>query len=111
MRLHSRTIDHGDLGRSRIRQRVKQPHPQSRHPKSRAFRKDLGPFVVAAETTRMAMVFTDAKEANHPLIFANGAFVSNRIGATIGPDPDLTLRLPIPNNTSNDASRWRAKRF
>ena len=25
-----------------------------------SFRKDLGPFVVAAETTRMAMVFTDA---------------------------------------------------
>jgi hypothetical protein len=25
------------------------------------FRKELGPFVVAAETTRMAMVFTDAK--------------------------------------------------
>ena len=27
-----------------------------------SFRQDLGPFVVAAETTRMAMVFTDAKE-------------------------------------------------
>ena len=36
-----------------------------------SFRKDLGPFVVAAETTRMAMVFTDAKESNHPLIFSN----------------------------------------
>ena len=35
-----------------------------------SFRKDLGPFVVAAETTRMAMVFTDAKEPNH--------FVRNR---------------------------------
>jgi PAS domain S-box-containing protein len=41
-----------------------------------SFRKDLGPFVVAAETTRMAMVFTDAKEANHPLIFANHSFLS-----------------------------------
>jgi PAS domain S-box-containing protein len=40
------------------------------------FRKELGPFVVAAETTRMAMVFTDAKEANHPLIFANDSFLS-----------------------------------
>jgi PAS domain S-box-containing protein len=40
------------------------------------FRKDLGPFVVAAETTRMAMVFTDAKEANRPLIFANDSFLS-----------------------------------
>ena len=41
-----------------------------------SFRKDLGPFVVAAETTRMAMVFTDAKDSNHPLIFANDSFLS-----------------------------------
>jgi PAS domain S-box-containing protein len=41
-----------------------------------SFRKDLGPFVVAAETTRMAMVFTDAKVPNHPLIFANDSFLS-----------------------------------
>jgi hypothetical protein len=40
-----------------------------------SFRKDLGPFVVAAETTRMVMVFTDAKESNHPLIFANDSFL------------------------------------
>jgi PAS domain S-box-containing protein len=40
-----------------------------------AFRKDLGPFVVAAETTRMAMVFTDAKEASRTLIFANDSFL------------------------------------
>lgn len=41
-----------------------------------SFQKDLGPFVVAAETTRMAMVFMDAKESNHPLIFANDSFLS-----------------------------------
>ena len=40
------------------------------------FRKRLGPFVVAAETTRMAMVFTNAKEADHPIIFANDSFLS-----------------------------------
>lgn len=40
-----------------------------------SFRKDLGPFVVAAETTRMAMVFMDAKEPNNPIIFANDAFL------------------------------------
>ena len=40
-----------------------------------SFRQDLGPFVVAAETTRMAMVFTDAKEPDHPIIFANDAFL------------------------------------
>ncbi|WP_395447542.1 PAS domain S-box protein [Aminobacter sp. UC22_36] len=40
-----------------------------------SFRRDLGPFVVAAETTRMAMVFTDAKEPSNPIIFANDAFL------------------------------------
>jgi len=39
------------------------------------FRKDLGPFVVAAEMTRMAMVFTDAKEPARPIIFANDSFL------------------------------------
>ena len=40
------------------------------------FRKDLGPFVVAAETTRMAVVFTDAKAPDNPIIFANDSFLS-----------------------------------
>jgi hypothetical protein len=38
-------------------------------------RKDLGPFVVAAETTRMAMVFTDAKETTNSIVFANDSFL------------------------------------
>src|ERR1700688_1585805 len=41
-----------------------------------SFRKDLGPFVVAAETTRMAMVFTDATKPEYPIIFANDSFLS-----------------------------------
>jgi two-component sensor histidine kinase len=41
-----------------------------------SFRKDLGPFVVAAETTRMAMVFTDATKPDNPIIFANDIFLS-----------------------------------
>lgn len=41
-----------------------------------SFRKNLGPFVVAAETTRMAMVFTDATEPHNPMIFANDSFIS-----------------------------------
>jgi PAS domain S-box-containing protein len=40
-----------------------------------SFRKDLGPFVIAAETTRMAMVFTDANEPDDPIIFVNDAFL------------------------------------
>ena len=39
------------------------------------FRQELGPFVVAAETTRMAMAFTDAKAPGHPIIFANDSFL------------------------------------
>ena len=39
------------------------------------FRDDLGPFVVAADVTRMAMVFTNAKEAANPIVYANKAFL------------------------------------
>ncbi len=39
------------------------------------FKLDLGPFVIAAETTRMPMVFTDAKPDN-PIIFVNDAFLA-----------------------------------
>ena len=38
------------------------------------FKNDRGPFVVAAETTRMAMVFTNATPS-HPIIFANDSFL------------------------------------
>ena len=40
------------------------------------FRKDLGPFVVAAEMTRMPMVFTDANVPCNPIIFANASVLS-----------------------------------
>ena len=40
------------------------------------FKEDLGPFVVAAETTRMPMVFTDAKAPGHPIIFVNQSFLT-----------------------------------
>ena len=39
------------------------------------FRDQLGPFVVAAEKTRMAMVFTNATKADNPIVFANDAFL------------------------------------
>lgn len=38
-------------------------------------RQEGGPFVVAAEETRMPMVFMDAKEPNNPIIFANNSFL------------------------------------
>ena len=39
------------------------------------FRKALGPFVVAAETTRMPMLFTDTKSSDNSIVFANDAFL------------------------------------
>jgi PAS domain S-box-containing protein len=41
-----------------------------------SFQEDLGPFVVAAETTRMAMLFTDASESQNPIIFANESLLA-----------------------------------
>ena len=40
------------------------------------FREALGPFVTAADTTRMPKVFTDAKASNHPIIYVNQAFLT-----------------------------------
>jgi len=40
------------------------------------FRQALGPFVVAAETTRMPMLFTDANNPDNPIIFANASFLA-----------------------------------
>ncbi|MBV6271917.1 PAS domain-containing protein [Alcaligenaceae bacterium CGII-47] len=36
----------------------------------------LGPFVVATQTTRMPMIFTDANAAENPIIFANDSFLT-----------------------------------
>jgi len=40
-----------------------------------SFRQEGGPFVVAAEDTRMPMVFMDAKAPENPIIFANDSFL------------------------------------
>jgi PAS domain S-box-containing protein len=40
------------------------------------FKNQLGPFVVAAEETRMAMAFTGSKRSAHAIIFANKSFLS-----------------------------------
>ena len=40
-----------------------------------SFQGDSASFVVAAESTRMAMVFADACETDNPIIFANDAFL------------------------------------
>jgi len=40
------------------------------------FKEGLGQFVIAAEATRMPMVFTDAKQSNNPIIFANDSVLA-----------------------------------
>ena len=40
------------------------------------FRRGLGPFVSAAENSRMPMVFTDAKDPYNPIIFTNDSLLS-----------------------------------
>lgn len=54
---------------------AKSPEQKEAEAEVKDFKDDLGPFVVAAESTRMAMVFTDAKEADNPIIFANDSFL------------------------------------
>ncbi|MDQ3077345.1 MAG: PAS domain-containing protein [Pseudomonadota bacterium] len=54
------------------------------------FREDLGPFVIAADTTRMPMVFTNAKERDNPIIFVNDAFLE-----LTGYDRDELLAQPF----------------
>jgi PAS domain S-box-containing protein len=54
----------------------KSPRQRTAEAEVDGFRQDLGPFVVAAQTTRMPMVFTDAKAAGHPIIFANDSILA-----------------------------------
>lgn len=54
------------------------------------FQSALGPFVVAAETTRMAMIFTNARESGNPIVFANDSFLE-----LLGYDRDEVLGRPL----------------
>ncbi len=49
---------------------------KSAEAKVSTFRDALGPFVTAADTTRMPMMFTDAKASDHPIIYVNQAFLT-----------------------------------
>jgi PAS domain S-box-containing protein len=55
---------------------IKSREQQAAESDVESFRRDLGPFVVTAETTRMPMLFADAREPDHPLIFANDSFLA-----------------------------------
>jgi len=86
------------------------------------FREDLGPFVVAAETTRMPMIFTDAREAGNPIIFANDSFLSltgydrkevlgqsfNFLMAT-GADPNVLAGVAAEFDSESESGPQRAR--
>jgi PAS domain S-box-containing protein len=55
--------------------KVKSEEQQFAEASVEGYQDALGPFVVAAEETRMPMVFTDAKIADNPMIFANDSFL------------------------------------
>jgi PAS domain S-box-containing protein len=40
------------------------------------YRRELGPYVVAVETSRIAMLFTDANASDNPIVFANESFLT-----------------------------------
>lgn len=54
----------------------KSEHQKLAEAEVESFQEHLGPFVVAAETTRMPMVFTDAIGPDNAIIFANDSFLS-----------------------------------
>jgi PAS domain S-box-containing protein len=89
------------------------------------FWEDLGPFVVAAETTRTAMVFTNAKEPDHPIIFANDSFLTltgydqqevlgQSFNALIAQDanPDALARLEsaFEHSANHDTEIWARRK-
>ena len=64
---------------------------------------ERGPFVVAAETTRMPMLFTDAKSTENNIVFANKSFMS-----LTGYDEGELKGLPFHCLLANEADRDRA---
>jgi PAS domain S-box-containing protein len=76
----------------------------------KSFHDDLGPFVVAAETTRMPMVFMDACQTDNPIIFANEAFLDLTgypRGEVLGQSIDF---LTVGDDRARTAIRQQFKR-
>lgn len=54
------------------------------------FSDTLGPFMAVLGAASIPVVFTDARDARHAIVFANGA-----LGALTGHDPDMLVGQPI----------------
>lgn len=64
------------------------------------FEDELGPFVVAAETTRMPMLFTNAKSAQNEIIYVNQSFLK-----LTGYDEAGALGMPFHCLLAKEADR------
>jgi PAS domain S-box-containing protein len=87
-----------------------------------SFKKMLGPFVVAAETTRMPMIFTNAKNPENPIVFANASFLElsgyaskDVLGESLnafmarGTDPDAWNQLVTDPTKQDKEIHYRRK--
>lgn len=69
------------------------------------FRRNLGPFVIAAETARMPMVFTDARQDKASIIFANESFLQftgYQRTEVLGQNVKDLLALSVADDTLNE---------
>jgi two-component system sensor kinase FixL len=67
------------------------------------FKSKLGPFVVAAETTRMPMLFTDARSPEHEIVYVNQSFLK-----LTGYTEDEAVGLPFYCLLADETERVRA---
>lgn len=88
----------------------KAEHQQEAEAEVERFRDQLGPFVVAAETTRMPMVFTNAKEPDDPIIFANDSFLE-LTGYARDEVLGRSLSFLIPHDADEDTTARVEARF
>jgi PAS domain S-box-containing protein len=74
------------------------------------FRRALGPFVVATEVTRMAMVFTDALQAGNPIVFANDSFLK-LMGYPVAEAVGQSFEFLMANMTDPESLERIARQF
>jgi two-component system sensor kinase FixL len=79
------------------------------------FKAALGPFVVAAEATRMPIIFTNAKEDGNPIIFVNDSFdalfgyareeaIGRDVASLMAKPDDPDARAPVLAGLKGDAA-------
>jgi two-component system, LuxR family, sensor kinase FixL len=76
------------------------------------FHRAMGPFVVAVETTRMPMIFTDSLDTDNPVVFANNAALAltgyDQTGILGRPLGDLLDGMADPSKAASLRSAMKA---